>query len=869
MSGEVMMIKGLTIRNKFILITVFITILLISFSLFLVGLINELATITSDIIDHPLEVSNAASYANVEVLRMHRDLKEILLVDQDYEVNILADKIRVSESKVYIALDTISNYILGEEGKELQAEGRQLFDDWKTIRSEIIEAVRDGRSEDALYISETKDADHIEALERKLLELNQYARKKAVEFQEHSIQLESNTKQLAIGAIVLVLIVLIASIMFMSWNVLGGIGMLSTSLKDIVESGEFKNVTLNGNDELTELSLIFNNLVSSIGHQLWVKKGNQELNVILNTSVDFEKTVSEYIEAFKEYGNFLSVAFYYREDQQLQMMSVANRMIFMSTDYQLGDRFIGECALKNEHNTIHYDGEIAYELPYNTILNYPISYKKQVFGVMCIVLKSTLTDEIMELARECLRDFSVFISTYEQRKRIDDLLEQSMQTNEQLTNRQISLEENQEELEAANSTLQEQRDLLNTKSNELVRQNKELVNLREELVKQYKDLEEVTKYRSQFLTNISHELRTPLNSVIVLSNMLLEKDIQAFDESDKDKIHVITKASNELLLTINDILDLSKVESGKVELNEDVFEPEQLVQEWKTIYEPLIDDKGLTGDFKNMVTKKLYGDKSKISHIVTNFLSNAIKFTEEGGVQVFIDYNDDVDYPVRIDVKDTGIGIEKDKFEDIFHEFVQTDGSISRLYGGTGLGLAICKNYAQLINGQTCVESVLGEGSMFSLLLPSACLLDEYTLIQKEEKQVYQQSKQRLLDQHLNKKVLICDDEPMNVFALSTVLEDIGVFPIAAFSGDDVLESYKNDPDIDMILMDYMMPENNGFSVIRKLKKLKEWHDVPVAIITAASLEAKELEVINNERYILVRKPIVYNKIVELLNDHL
>lgn len=863
------MIKNLTIRNKFILITVFITIVLISFSLFLINLINQLATITSDIIDHPLEVSNAASYANVEVLRMDRDLNEILLVDEDYEVNILVDKIRVSESKVYVALDTIANYILGQEGKDLQDEGRQLFADWKTIRSEIIQAVRSGRYEDALNISETKGADHIEALERKLLELNQYARKKAEEFQENSIQLESNTEKLAIWSIVLVLIAMTAAIMFMSWNVLGGIGTLRTSLKDIVESGEFKNVTLNGNDELTELSIIFNNLVSSIGHQLWVKKGNQHLNVILNTPNDFEQTVTDYVESLRNYGEFLSVAFYHRNEDKLELMSVVNRMIFMGSEYKLGHHFIGECALNNTSSEIAYEGDIERELPYKSILNYPVSYKDQVFGVICIVLKSEQTEQIVELIHECLRDFSVFISTFEQRKKIDDLLEESIKTNEQLTNRQISLEENQEELEAANSTLQEQRDLLNTKSNELVRQNKELVNLREELVKKYKDLEEVTKYRSQFLTNISHELRTPLNSVIVLSNMLMEKDIETFDEGDKNKINVITKASNELLLTINDILDLSKVESGKVTLNEEVFEPNQLIQEWKNIYDPLIDDKGLSRTFSNEVTKKLYGDKSKISHIVTNFLANAIKFTEKGFVDVAIRYNDDVDYPVRIDVEDTGIGIEKDKFEDIFHEFVQTDGSISRLYGGTGLGLAICKNYAQLINGQTYVESEVGRGSKFSLLLPSACLLEDYSSEGDAEIQNRQSGKQTLDEKHFKKKILICDDEPMNVFALSTVLEDIGVVPIVAFSSDDTIENYKNNPDIDMILMDYMMPEENGFSVIRKLKQLREWREIPVAIITAASLEAKELELVSNERYILIRKPIVYNNIVKLLNENL
>lgn len=857
---------GLSIRHKFILITVFITIVLISFSVFLIDLINQLADITLDIIDHPLEVSNAASYANVEVLRMHRDLKEILLVENDYEINILSDKIRVSESNVYIALDTIAYYILGQEGKNLQEEARALFDDWKAIRSEIIDDVRNGRREDALDITRNAGADHIEALERKLLELNQYARKKAVEFQENSIQLEANTERMAVFGILVVLISMTATIYLMSWSVLGGIGSLRRALKDIMTSGEFKNVTLSGNDELTELSKIFNELVSSLGDQLWIREANQELNMLLTTSNKIEETSAIYVKTLMTFGDFLSVAFYHREDNKLKLMSVVNKLNFMDDAYDIGEKHIGECARVKEPNRIVYDENLGIELPYSEIINYPLIYDEEVFGVMCVVFKRPCIEKEADLIYESLKDFSVFVSTYETRRKIDDLLDESIKSNEQLTLRQIKLEENKEELEAANSTLQEQRDLLNEKSNELVKQNKELVNLREELVKKYKDLEEVTQYRSQFLTNISHELRTPLNSVVVLSNMLMDKEASDFGENEMDKIKVIAKASNELLLTINDILDLAKVESGKVELSEEVFEPETLIQELRTIYEPLMNDKGLDCKFVNHVAKSLYGDKAKITHIITNFLSNAIKFTKEGYVHVSIDFSEDIDYPIRIDVTDSGIGIREDKFDDIFTEFVQTDGSISRVYGGTGLGLAICKNYAELINGKINVDSTVGVGSTFSLLLPSACLLDDYSHLEKDKSST--DSKMTLSEGLKNKKILICDDEPMNVFALSAMLEDIGVMPIVALNGDEAVKAFEQTP-VDMVLMDYMMPEANGFTVITRLKALKEWRKMPIAIITAANLDSKELKWISNEGYILVRKPIIYNTIVKLLNDNL
>ncbi len=864
---------GFSIRNKFIMVTIFIFIVLIGFSIFLINLINQLASVTSDIIDHPLEVSNAASYANVEVLRMHRDLKEILLVDEDFEVNILVDKIRVSESKVYIALDTISYDILGEEGKVLEAEARVLFNEWKTIRSEIIDDVRDGRIDAAFELTKNKGANHIDSLERKLLDLNQYARKKAVDFQENSISLESNTERVAILGIVLVLVFVTITIYWMSWSVLGGIDALSNSLKDIMKSGEFKSVSLAGNDELTELSIIFNDLVSSLGNQLWIKEGNQLLNNILSDVENFDEALNLYVNVFCVYGEYLSVAYYHMEYDSLSLAAVVNRMSFMDDFYKMGEHYIGECALDNEEKTIKYNGDSSFDLPYSEILTHPINYNDEVFGVMCFVFKRGQSQKSSELIKSCIKDFSAYVSTYVQRRKIDVLLEDSIRINEEMTSRQISLEENQEELQAVNRTLQDQRDLLNVKTSELGKQNRELENLREELVTKYKDLEEVTKYRSQFLTNISHELRTPLNSIIVLSNMLNEKDINLYDEQDNEKIEVITKASNELLLTINDILDLSKIESGKVELVEDSFDPEQLTQEWQAIYVPLIDEKGIRSKFKNDIKNNLYGDKAKISHVVTNFLSNAIKFTEHGFVNVHIKNNNDIDYPVRIDVSDSGIGIEDNKLEVIFTEFVQTDGSISRLYGGTGLGLAICKNYANLINGKITLQSQLGEGSTFSLLLPSACLLDDYSTDELIEtafvKETRDMSKHILKKEYLDKKVLVCDDEPMNVFALSAMLEDIGVLPVAALTHEEAATGLKENPSIGMVLMDYMMPEVDGFETLKRLRKMKEWSDIPVAIVTAANLESKELEIIKREGYLLVRKPVIYNEIVKLLNANL
>lgn len=870
-----MKLNLLSIRGRFLMITSVLLVILIFFGWFIIGIIGDLSAITEKINNHPLEVSNAASYANVEVVRMHRDLKDIILVEEDYEVNIIVDNIRVSESNVYVALDSIEFNILGEEGKQLQYEARVLFDDWKSIRSKIIELVRVDKYDEAIDITRHEGADHIQLLERKLIDLNQYARQKADEFQTESNELKSNSETLAIVGTVIVFVIILVSILWLSMNVLGGITKLGNSMNEIVESGEFKSIALVGEDELGALSQIFNKLIQELGSRLWVKDGGILLNSQLMTSNHTEDDIQNYIEKLNDYSGLLSTAYYNVDNNHLNLVASINRLRFMDSEYAIGEHIVGECALMGKSRTITYGDASGItnseELPFTEIRLTPIMYNEIVYGVLETVKKDSSSLVVDELIYETSKDLGAYIAASEQRKKIDALLKESIKANEQLTSRQIRLEENTDELEAANRTLQEQRDLLNVKSIEQAKQNQELTHLREELVTKYKDLEEVTLYRSQFLTNISHELKTPLNSIIVLSSILEKKVDNIMSDKDKDQVMVIHKAGNELLSIINDILDLSKVESGKVELYEEVFDTSYLINEYKVIYNTVISEKGLDANFVDSCSTKIYADKAKINHIITNFISNAIKFTKEGGITVTLESLEDINYPMKISVTDTGIGIDKEKLEVIFDEFVQSDGSISRLYGGTGLGLAICRNYANLINAKIEVASEKNIGSTFTLKLPSAILLDEYGLGADDANSVEEVyvNKSSLKPEHRDKTILICDDEPMNVFALSSMLEDIGINPIATLSGEECLKVLKENPNIDMVFMDYMMPEMDGFETVVKINEIPENKGIPITIITAANLNSKEIEFIKKEECSYIKKPIIYNSIVDILNEKL
>jgi signal transduction histidine kinase/CheY-like chemotaxis protein/HAMP domain-containing protein len=868
--------RKMSIKNRFISLAFILFVVLSIFSMFLITMIRQLGDVSNQISNHPLEVSNAASYANVEVLRMHRDLKDIILATEEYEINILVDKISVAENEVYIALDTISYHIIGDEGDKLEKEARILFDEWKDIRSEIINEIRNGNQDKAIETTRNKGANHIQTLERKLVDLNQYALLKAEEIQTEAQMLRKSSELFTVMGVVAVFVIIALSIVWIGINVLGGINKLSDSMNDIIAGEDFSNILLQGNDELGALSRIFNELLQSISVQLWIKEGRGLLNNTLTGNLDLLKSIEEYVNHLREYADFLSVGYYHISNTQLYLMASDNRLKFMDKSYELGEHLVGECALFETQKSISFEDSIGMNLdetlPYREIIVMPIKYNDIVYGVLEVVKKNNNESGINELLKGSREDLGAFISAMVQRDEIDKLLEESMHSNELLTIRQVRLEENQEELEAANRELQEQRDLLDLKSTELERQNTELIHLREELVIKYKDLEELSLYRSQFLTNVSHELKTPLNSIIVLSTILEMNEASSLADKEREQISIIHKAGNELLHTINDILDLSKVESGNVEVYEEVFETNQFIEEFKLIYETLAINKGLSCTFEDQCKTQIYADKSKINHIITNFISNAIKFTKEGFIKVVMEKNDDINYPLKISVIDTGIGIAKNKLEIVFDEFVQSDGSISRLYGGTGLGLAICRNYTNLINGKILVDSKEGEGSSFVLLLPSICVLDEYN--NQLHKQIEIEgsnysNKNRLDKAHWNKKILICDDEPMNVFALSSMLEEIGITPIATLSGVEAIAAFEEHQDIDMVFMDYMMPELDGFATIEELKKNESFTDVPVAIITAASFNAREIEFIKKNLYSYITKPLIYNIIVDLINDKL
>ncbi|MGA8334884.1 MAG: ATP-binding protein [Solirubrobacteraceae bacterium] len=429
-----------------------------------------------------------------------------------------------------------------------------------------------------------------------------------------------------------------------------------------------------------------------------------------------------------------------------------------------------------------------------------------------------------------------------------------------------------QELERRSDALRETNEALAEKARQLLEQNRDIEVKNEEIELARRGLEEKatqlalsSKYKSEFLANMSHELRTPLNSMLILSRLLAENESGSLAEREVEFARTIHSAGDDLLALINDILDLSKVEAGRMELDLAAVALSDVCQDAERAFRPYAEQKGLSFgvEIDPALPSSIVSDAQRLGQILRNLLSNAFKFTDEGGVTLSLR---DAAGAICFTVADTGVGIPEDKLNLIFEAFQQADGTTSRRYGGTGLGLSISRELAHLLGGDLRVESEPREGSRFSLRLPLGADLAGPTLDAAGDAT----APARLGETPLRgRKVLVIDDDVRTGFALTAMLEQYGMKVVYAENGHEGIERLSQHADTDLVLLDVMMPGMDGYETAQAIRSIPRFALLPIITLTAKAMQRDREKALAAGASDYIAKPVDVDELMAMLRGWL
>ncbi|KOY80059.1 response regulator [Lysinibacillus macroides] len=725
-------------------------------------------------------------------------------------------------------------------------------------------------------------------------------------------QLDKKNSQLTSGLFGILIVISTISIIIangISQSIVKTITEVMQTIQEIaVTKGNFKRrIHVKTNDEVNELADATNLLLESVEKREWLQtniadivKKYQGISAISGLAETFLSEVAQKTEA--SLG-----AFYVREEIEDQVLFVKKATFADGDDllginsFKIGQGLIGQCAL--EKRILFYDNipqnyrlirtGLAEMRPQNILL-VPIIFEGEVIAVVELATMTSFNDLQQELVKQVIENFGLTINSVLGRMEIVRLLNESRAMTEEL---QVQ----SEELQTQSEELQMQTEELTIINEQLEERTKEAESKSKELEKAKKELEETAEqlilnsnYKSEFLANMSHELRTPLNSILILSEMLAENSHNNLTDEEAEFAKVIHSSGEDLLALINDILDLSKVEAGKLDMIFNEVNMNEIPTQMEHTFAPVAIKKNLAFLISkaNDVVDIFYTDEKRFHQILKNLLSNAFKFTESGSVTLTIQQltqqqltsnmqEVSADW-LEITVSDTGIGIPKNKHQLIFESFQQADGATVRKYGGTGLGLSICKEFAKLLGGWITLQSEEGQGSSFTLTIPSlpngieeeqcqklamnevAVTVEEVALIE-EQPQEKEEVSQHEVEVFQGKNILIVDDDHRNIYALKTALEKRGMNILVAKDGLESIEIMQANHNVDLILMDIMMPIMDGYEAMTIIRQQMKQTDLPIIALTAKAMKNDRDKALQAGASDYISKPLNLDQLLSVL----
>jgi two-component system chemotaxis sensor kinase CheA len=710
----------------------------------------------------------------------------------------------------------------------------------------------------------------------------------------------------------------------LSSSITSTIGQVIKRIREIssADGNLSSRIDITTNDEIRQLAEATNELLAELEKQNWIQKGITDISTLYQGISDI-KVLSEMV--LSRLAPMLGASYgvvYLRQlgEGKPSYVKIAGYASMgdehASLSFQPGEGLVGQCALDQRIFLVDNLPEDHVKLTSGLGMSKPRSL------LVAPILVEGRTEAVIEFASmegfqskhltllDSLQDkFGTAITSVRSRMEVERLLSESqilteeLQTqSEELQTQSEELQMQQEQLRMTNEFLEEQNHFAEQKATELKR-------AKDELEDYSMQLQTSSQYKTDFLANMSHELRTPLNSIMILSQMVAESNGDMEMSEVVDYSSVVYGAGKDLLALIDDILDLSKVEAGKIEIMADEVNVTEIPQAMTQMFAPVAARKGLNFEveLEPDVPDVILTDGQRLQQILKNLLSNAFKFTEKGTVSLKIARADSKrvnellrlqpeETVLALSVKDTGIGIPIDKQQIIFEAFQQVDGTTNRQYGGTGLGLSICREFTRLLGGTIVVKSEMHVGSTFTLYVPNLKEKTDEDSIGKDYLQSELAAAVEQLDEEFRfegvtserrnsldndarfelpvstdanlfdgKRVLLVDDDARNVFALVSALETKGVIVEIADNGKDALDLLWQKREYDLVLMDIMMPVMGGYDAMKAIRGQLELHDLPIIALTAKAMKSEKEKCLESGASDYITKPLNMEQLFSLM----
>ncbi|MED1873345.1 ATP-binding protein [Brevibacillus borstelensis] len=881
--------------------------LLIGFGFLLVLMLVLLGTISNalthltqninEIVDDRYMKLKAANNMQNHVNNMSRLVAGIVIDETPQSINKDKRALEESISKASAAFDVLTQKTEHDRTKVLLSQIASEYQIYTQLSRRISELAEAGQKTEAIALINAdmkgqKDElfhmiDNVKALQESLLD----------DAYDRSMEQYEFIKKLSFY---LMIFGLLSGSVVTAW-VIRGISKNLTGITSIISSvgyrstDKFPRIPVTSRDEIGDIARAFNEMAQTLEEHAeqekeftlamqehsWLKTQLADITATYQGVHDINKLAELLIRKLTPLVGASYGVFYIREGQSDHWRFVKagtfarDSQEIGSLAFEEGEGLVGQCAVENKVIQIsklpeHYvkiSSGLGSSAPSSLIL-VPVSHEGQVLAVLELASFLPFTELQRNLLEEVAGTMGTAINSIFVHMQVRKLLKESQTLTEELQSQSEELQLQQEELRSINEKLEEQ-----YKNSEL--KARELEKVKEELEKQAEQVQKASRYKSEFLANMSHELRTPLNSLLILSQILSENKEKNLTDKQVEYATTIFTSGKNLLTLINEILDLTKVESGKMEINRGEVSIKSIAIYAERGFRPLAIQKGLgfSVEIADDVPDKLWADEQRLQQIITNLLSNAFKFTSQGEIRLKLSREeiDDIAY-VSIAVQDTGIGIPAEKQEIIFEAFQQADGTTSRKYGGTGLGLSISREMAKLLGGFIQVESVEGMGSTFTLYLPIEEQIstgsDPYSLppvaagmTAAEDQPPVSVDGEGLI----GKKALVVDDDMRNIFALTAALEERKMTVIYAENGREGIQALEDNPDVDIVLMDIMMPEMDGYEAIEAIRRMPSMEKLPIIALTAKAMKHDRERCIEAGASDYISKPVEMEQLISLM----